>query len=147
MSGIATCSRFPGQLNSDFRNSPSTWALAVLSIGVSELISITVPFPRLQFFPTGFALLTARGSQQYRAITVPELTQQLFDAKNIMAAFNPRHGRYFTVVVVLRGKASVKEVEEQMQNNNPAYYVEWIPNVSRRSVTFHRVVSSSLLRS
>ncbi len=100
--------------------------------------------PSLHFFPTGFAPLAARGSQQSRAITVPELTQQLFDAKNIMAAFNPRHGRYFTVVVVLRGKASVKEVEEQMQNNNPAYYVEWIPNVSRR---IHRVVSSSLLRS
>src|SRR6266436_5601862 len=106
--------------------------------------------PSLHFFPTGFAPLAARGSQQYRAITVPELTQQLFDAKNIMAACNPRHGRYFTVMAVLRGKASVKEVEEQMQNmqnNNPTYYVEWIPNVSRRSVTFHRVVSSSLLRS
>ena len=29
----------------------------------------------------GFAPLTSRGSQQYRALTVPELTQQMFDAK------------------------------------------------------------------
>lgn len=30
-----------------------------------------VPFPRLHFFITGFAPLTSRGSQQYRALTVP----------------------------------------------------------------------------
>jgi len=50
---------------------------------------------------TGFAPLTARGSQQYRAVTVPELTQQMFDAKNMMAACDPRHGRYLTVRPIL----------------------------------------------
>jgi len=81
-----------------------------------------VPFPRLHFFMIGFAPLvrvcdtlssvpaprdaishplvlillatqTSRGSQQYRALTVPELTQQQFDAKNMMCAADPRHGR------------------------------------------------------
>ena len=51
---------------------------------------------------TGFAPLTARGSQQYRAVTVPELTQQMFDAKNMMAASDPRHGRYLTVSIMCR---------------------------------------------
>ena len=41
------------------------------------------PGPR-HFFMNGFAPLTSRGSQQYRALTVPELTQQMFDAKNMM---------------------------------------------------------------
>merc|ERR1719461_652241 len=31
-----------------------------------------------------------------RALTVPELTQQMFDAKNMMCASDPRHGRYLT---------------------------------------------------
>jgi len=115
MSGITTCLRFPGQLNSDLR----------------KLAVNMVPFPRLHFFMTGYAPLTARGSQQYRAVTVPELTQQMFDAKNMMAASDPRHGRYLTVAAVFRGKVSMKEVEEQMQNvqmKNSAYFVEWIPN-------------------
>ena len=43
------------------------------------------PGPR-HFFMNGFAPLTSRGSQQYRALTVPELTQQMFDAKNMMCA-------------------------------------------------------------
>ena len=75
----------------------------------------------------GFAPLTARGSQSYRAVTVPELTQQMFDAKNMMAASDPRHGRYLTVAAYFRGKSvSMKDVEENMmsvQAKNSSYFV------------------------
>jgi Tubulin C-terminal domain len=91
MSGVTTCLRFPGQLNADLR----------------KLAVNMVPFPRLHFFMPGFAPLTAKGSQQYRALTVPELTQQMFDAKNMMTACDPRHGRYLTVAAIFRGKRSV----------------------------------------
>jgi len=96
MSGITTCLRFPGQLNADLR----------------KLAVNMVPFPRLHFFMPGFAPLTSRGSQQYRALTVPELVQQMFDAKNMMAACDPRHGRYLTVAAMFRGRMSMKEVNE-----------------------------------
>ena len=115
MSGITTCLRFPGQLNSDLR----------------KLAVNMVPFPRLHFFMVGFAPLTAQGSQQYRAATVSELTSQMFDAKNMMAASDPRMGRYLTVAAYFRGKLSMKEVEDQMQAvqmKNSSYFVEWIPN-------------------
>merc|ERR1712243_273688 len=59
------------------------------------------------------------------------LTKQMFDAKNMMAACDPRHGRYLTVAAVFRGRMSMKEVDEQMlniQNKNSSYFVEWIPN-------------------
>lgn len=88
MSGVTTCLRFPGQLNADLR----------------KLAVNMVPFPRLHFFMPGFAPLTAKGSQQYRALTVPELTQQMFDAKNMMTACDPRHGRYLTAAAIFRGK-------------------------------------------
>ena len=58
MSGVTTCLRFPGQLNADLR----------------KLAVNMVPFPRLHFFMPGFAPLTSRGSQQYRALTVKILT-------------------------------------------------------------------------
>merc|ERR1711998_576830 len=91
----------------------------------------------LRFLLTGFAPLTSRGSQQYRALTVPELTQQMFDAKNMMAAADPRHGRYLTACAMFRGRMSTKEVDEQMlnvQNKNSSYFVEWIPNNIKSSV-------------
>merc|ERR1711972_218983 len=121
MSGVTTCLRFPGQLNCDLRK-----------IAVN-----LVPFPRLHFFMTGFAPLTSRGSQQYRALTVPELTQQMFDAKNMMCAADPRHGRYLTAAALFRGRMSTKEVDEQMlnvQNKNSSYFVEWIPNNMKCSI-------------
>jgi tubulin beta len=121
MSGITTGLRFPGQLNSDLR----------------KLAVNLVPFPRLHFFMVGFAPLSSRGSQQYSALTVPELTQQMFDAKNMMAASDPRHGRYLTVAAVFRGRMSMKEVEEQMynvQNKNSSYFVEWIPQNIKTAV-------------
>ena len=55
----------------------------------------------------------------------------MFDAKNMMAASDPRNGRYLTVAAFFRGKVSVKEVEDEMlkiQTRNSSYFVEWIPN-------------------
>ncbi|KAG7264291.1 hypothetical protein CRUP_003867, partial [Coryphaenoides rupestris] len=96
-----------------------------------------VPFPRLHFFMPGFAPLTSRRSQQYRALTVPELTQQMFDAKTMMAACDPHHGRYLTVAAIFRGRMSMKEVDEQMlnvQNKNSSNFVEWIPSNVKTAV-------------
>merc|ERR1712070_1178213 len=107
MSGVTTCIRFPGQLNADLRK---------LAVNLT-------PSPR--------------GSQQYRALTGPELTQQQFDAKNMMCAADPRHGRYLTAACMFRGRMSTKEVDEQMlnvQNKNSSYFVEWIPNNIKASV-------------
>lgn len=115
MSGVTTSLRFPGQLNADLR----------------KLAVNMVPFPRLHFFMPGFAPLTSRSSQLYSALTVPELTQQMFDARNMMTACDPRHGRYMTVAAIFRGRMSTKEVDEQMlaiQTRNSSYFVEWIPN-------------------
>ncbi|KAI4292865.1 tubulin beta [Pancytospora philotis] len=115
MSGVTTCLRFPGQLNSDLR----------------KLAVNMVPFPRLHFFCVGFAPLVAEGSSRYKTFSVSELTAQMFDSNNMMTACDPRHGRYLTAAAVFRGKISMRDVEEQMstvQAKNSDYFVEWIPN-------------------
>ncbi|KAF5911605.1 hypothetical protein HPG69_008204, partial [Diceros bicornis minor] len=56
---------------------------------------------------------------------------------NMMAACDPRHGRYLTVAAVFRGRMSMKEVDEQMlsvQSKNSSYFVEWIPNNVKTAV-------------
>jgi len=117
-----TCSlRFPGQLNCDLR----------------KLAVNMVPFPRLHFFLVGFAPLTSSQAKEYRILTVPELTQQAFDAKNMMCAADPRRGRYLTCAMMFRGDMSSKEVDDQMLqmiNKNSNYFVEWIPNNLKASM-------------
>ncbi|KAK9480795.1 Tubulin/FtsZ, GTPase domain-containing protein [Lipomyces japonicus] len=121
MSGITTCLRFPGQLNSDLR----------------KLAVNMVPFPRLHFFIVGFAPLFARNARAFQQLSVPELTQQLFNPANMMAAANPLHGKYLTASTIFRGKVSTKEVEETvglMRMKSSDYFVEWIPNNIQTSV-------------
>ncbi|XP_022177811.1 tubulin beta chain-like [Myzus persicae] len=121
MCGVTTCFRFPGQLNTDLRK---------LSVNM-------VPFPRLHFFITGFAPLTSRGGQPYRALSVSQLVQQMFDSKNMMAACSPQNGRYLTAASIFRGRMSMKEVDEQMlnvQTKNSSHFVEWIPNNTKTAV-------------
>jgi len=121
MSGVTTCLRFPGQLNADLR----------------KLAVNMVPFPRLHFFLTGFAPLSARGDIPYRNLSVPMLTQQVFSSRNMMAASDPTYGRYLTCAAIFRGRMSMKEVDEQMlqvQTKNSAYFVEWIPNNVKTAV-------------
>merc|ERR1711935_1326787 len=102
MSGVTCCLRFPGQLNCDLRK-----------IAVN-----LIPFPRLHFFMTGFAPLTSRGSQQYRALTVPELTQQMIDAKNMMCASDPRHGRYLTASAMFRARTLLTSLNGSQTTSN-----------------------------
>ncbi|CAF1428704.1 unnamed protein product [Didymodactylos carnosus] len=121
MSGVTTCLRFPGQLNADLR----------------KLAVNMIPFPRLHFFMCGYAPLTSVRLEQYRTMTVADLSQQLFSSGNMMAACDPRHGRYLTVAAIFRGKVSMRELEEQMtsvQNKNSSFFVEWIPNNVKTAV-------------
>uniref|UniRef100_A0A2I3TVP1 Tubulin beta chain n=1 Tax=Pan troglodytes TaxID=9598 RepID=A0A2I3TVP1_PANTR len=121
MSGVTKYLCFPGQLNADLR----------------KLVVNMVPFPRLHFLMPGFAPLTSWGSQQYRALTVAELTQQMFDAKNMMAACDPHHGRYLTAAAIFRGRMPMREVDEQMfniQDKNSSYFADWLPNNVKTAV-------------
>src|SRR3954447_5301263 len=121
MSGVTTCLRFPEQLNADLR----------------KLAVNMVPFPRLHFFMPGFAPLASKASLGFAASTVAELTKQMFDAKNMMAACDPRHGRYLTVAAIFRGRMPMREVDDNMmsvQSKNSSYFVEWIPNNVKTAV-------------
>jgi len=115
MSGITCSLRFPGQLNSDLRK-----------IAVN-----LIPFPRLHFFTVAFAPLSSVSSTKFAAVNVSELTQQMFDSKNTMAACDSRDGRYLTAYASFRGKISTREVEDAMlglKNKYSSFFVEWIPN-------------------
>jgi len=121
MSGITSCFRFPGQLNSDLR----------------KLCVNLVPFPRLHFFFVGYVPLFSRNSENFVGTSVAELTNQMFDKRNIMAACDPSHGRYFTASAMFRGKLSTREIEDHLvniQTRNANQFVQWIPNNIKYSV-------------
>jgi len=121
MGGTTACLRYPGQLNSDLR----------------KLAVNLIPFPRLHFFLVSTAPLSSKENASYKVLSVQELTQQVFESKNMMAACDPRTGRYLTASITFRGKMSSKEIDEQMlttQSKNSSFFVEWIPHNIKSSL-------------
>jgi tubulin beta len=98
MNGVVCCLRLSGQQNSYFQQ---------------PTINL-IPFPYLHFFMVGFTSLTSWGSQQYRALIMPELTQQMWDSKNIVCAADSHHDPYLTTFAMFRGRMSTKEVDGKM---------------------------------
>jgi len=121
MSDFSCSLRFPGSLNSDLR----------------KLAVNLVPFPRLHFFLVGSAPLIAEGTQNFQNWSVAELTQQLFNANNMMAACDPRRGKYLAASGMFRGNISNQEIDDQLfnlQSKNSSNFVEWIPHNFKSSV-------------
>jgi tubulin beta len=114
MSGLTTYLRFPGELTE----------------GLRKFSVEMVPFERLHFFLPGFAPLTSCHRQQDQALTVPELTEQIFDTRNMMAACDPRHGHYFAVATFFRGHLSANEVNQRMLDiRENIRFAEGCPNI------------------
>jgi tubulin beta len=121
MSGVTCSLRFPGQLSADLR----------------KLSMSLVPFPRAHFFISGFAPLASRGSQQYIALSVREVTSQLFDSKKMRATCDPSRGKIYAMSAHFRGRMSSCDVDEQMVNiraQNTTYFMEWIPGGALSSI-------------
>jgi tubulin beta len=121
MSGITSCIRLAGQLNSDLR----------------KLAVNLIPFPRLHFFNISFAPLEAASQAEFTGKGVKDITESVFDPKQMFMAPDVREGKYLTAAVIFRGPFSTKDVDEQMLNmqmKNTAYFVEWIPNNIKSSM-------------
>ncbi|KAJ3428061.1 tubulin beta chain [Anaeramoeba flamelloides] len=76
-------------------------------------------------------------SSGYNSLSVSEVTQQMFDPRNMMAACNPSQGKYLTVSAIFRDRISTKEVDDEMvkiQNKNKENFIEWIPNNIKNSI-------------
>lgn len=133
MSGVTCSFRFPGELHSDLRT---------LAVNL-------IPYPRLHYFMVGISPLASRrglvshNNGNNRAVgdvivTVPEIVQQLFDAKNMLCAADPRRGRYLTASCLFRGDNwSTRFVEgfvSKVRNKNSSHFVEWIPDNLKSAV-------------
>jgi tubulin beta len=121
MSGITSCIRFAGQLNSDLR----------------KLAVNLIPFPRLHFFNVSTAPLEAPETTEFNGKSVKDITEAVFDPKQMFMAPDVREGKYLTAAVTFRGPFSTKDVDEHMLNmqmKNTSYFVEWIPNNIKSSM-------------
>ncbi len=92
----ATCTfRSPGQLTATMR----------------KLSTNLVPFSRLHFMQLSLAPLTP--PSRAASTAVPDLMQQLFSGSSLLAACDPRRGRYLAACAMFRGAASALQVRRR----------------------------------
>ncbi len=123
MSGITSSLRFPGKLNGDLRK-----------MGVN-----LVPFPRLHFFTIAQApLFDKKGIVRARTrLNVREVTDQMWNGKNLLAKVNPEDGKYLTASLIYRGDVATQEVEDEVSKVHGKMrdeFVSWIPNNIKTSI-------------
>ena len=121
MSGITASLRFSSLLNANVRKRAVNMA----------------PFPLLHFIMPGFAPLTSSDSVQFIDLTLPEVTNQMFDADHTMVACDLALGQYLTVAAMFRGSMSLKEADEQVvtvHDKSSNRFVDWIPDNIKTAV-------------
>ncbi|KAM3725364.1 Tubulin beta-1 chain [Dirofilaria immitis] len=100
ISGVTSLFRFPGQLNADLH----------------ELAINMIPLPKLHFLMFGCTPLTTRNAPELELCKTNDLIQQLFDMRHMMAAYDPRNGRYLAASAVFRGPISMEDLESEMSD-------------------------------
>jgi len=129
--GVTASLRFPGKLNGDLRK-----------LGVN-----LVPFPRLHFFLVSQApLLSSTQSDKVR-LTVQELTNQAYSARNFFSNVKPDDGKYLASSFVFRGAMTTNDVDdnmEKLQTKQQDDFVEWIPNNIKSSIVETPPVTSTM---
>uniref|UniRef100_A0A336LVT1 Tubulin beta chain n=1 Tax=Culicoides sonorensis TaxID=179676 RepID=A0A336LVT1_CULSO len=119
MSGITTCFRFPGQLNTDLR----------------KLKTNMIPFEKLHFFIPAIAPIPPhvfkRSCGNKTGKSISDITMQLFNPDYHMCQCDHRTGTYLTAAAIFRGRFSTKDIDEQMvriQECPGNQFASWIPN-------------------
>nr|KAJ0202074.1 hypothetical protein LSAT_V11C600313100 [Lactuca sativa] len=94
ISSLTTSLRFPGSMNVD----------------ISEFQTNLVPFPRIHFMLSSYAPVISSVKAYHELISVPEITNAVFDPSNMMAKCDPRRGKYMACCLMYRGDIAPKDV-------------------------------------
>jgi len=126
ISGITTCLRFPGQLNT----------------GLMKLAVNAVPFPRLHFMIPSYAPLLPRKKMNANIpsqvpVRVKDMIRELMHPRCRMVAADTRRGKFLTATSIFRGRMSTREVENSLKlikDKNSKQFVNWIPDNAKIAI-------------
>lgn len=121
LSGVTTCFRFPGQLNTDLR----------------KILTNLCPYPSLKFFVPGYAPIQPKNNICDQHPTASDLVKQLFNPSYQMISNKLEDGRYLTCAAIFRGHISTRDVDEAIaavQKQNQHMFTNWIPNSVKSAI-------------
>ncbi len=119
MSSVTASLRFPGTLNTD----------------LGELLVNLVPFPGNHFLAVSFAPLLGEGESTQK-LDFKKVVQQTFAEETFCADIDFETGVFLAVCALFRGKASAKEVEDNMvEIRQSLKFASYVPTGVKIGVT------------
>ncbi|MBA0589522.1 hypothetical protein Gorai_018265 [Gossypium raimondii] len=114
ISSLTTSLRFDGAINVD----------------ITEFQTNLVPYPRIHFMLSSYAPVISAEKAYHEQISVPEITNAVFEPSSMMAKCDPRHGKYMACCLMYRGDVVPKDVNAAVatiKTKRTVQFVDWCP--------------------
>lgn len=101
-----------------------------LNVDINEFQTNLVPFPRIHFMLSSYAPVVSKEKAYHEALSVKEITNSVFEASNMMAKCDPRHGKYMACCLMYRGDVVPKDVNaavSMIKTKRAVQFVDWCP--------------------
>jgi len=101
-----------------------------LNVDINEFQTNLVPYPRIHFMLCSYAPVISAERAYHEQLSVPELTNAVFEPNNMMAKCDPRHGKYMACCLMYRGDLVPKDVNAAVatiKTKRTIQFVDWCP--------------------
>ncbi len=112
ISSLTTSLRFDGALNVD----------------ITEFQTNLVPYPRIHFMLSSYAPVISAEKAYHEQLSVPQITNSVFEPSSMMAKCDPRHGKYMACCLMYRGDVVPKDVNAAVatiKSKHTVQFVDW----------------------
>lgn len=112
ISSLTTSLRFDGAINVD----------------ITEFQTNLVPYPRIHFMLSSYAPVISAAKAYHEQLSVPEITNAVFEPASMMAKCDPRHGKYMACCLMYRGDVVPKDVNAAVgtiKTKRTVQFVDW----------------------
>lgn len=112
ISSLTTSLRFDGAINVD----------------ITEFQTNLVPYPRIHFMLSSYAPVISSAKAYHEQLSVPEITNAVFDPSSMMVKCDPRHGKYMACCLMYRGDVVPKDVNAAVatiKTKRTVQFVDW----------------------
>jgi len=101
-----------------------------LNVDLNEFQTNLVPYPRIHFMCQSYAPLVGADKAGHEQMTVPEITNMVYEPPSMMMKCDPRHGKYMSSLLMYRGDVTPKDVNAAVatvKTKRTVQFVDWAP--------------------
>ncbi|RWV94065.1 hypothetical protein GW17_00043437 [Ensete ventricosum] len=123
----------PEQLISGKEDAANNFArghYTAINVDVTEFQTNLVPYPRIHFMLSSYAPVISAEKAYHEQLSVPEITNAVFEPSSMMAKCDPRHGKYMACCLMYRGDVVPKDVNAAVatiKTKRTVQFVDWCP--------------------